>query len=129
MSAHGSGSMLFQCASEKNQCIESVSFWCGSGSASGMIDPVLDLDQCFFVVIFSLLFAYIKQNLFNKNLYFYNFGWFVCEFITIFFGTRIQINVSWCGSGQIIRIRPDSDPKHCLNESSINCFLVDPVTS
>ena len=39
-----------------------------------MIDPVLDLDQCFFVVIFSLLFAYIKQNLFNKNLYFYNFG-------------------------------------------------------
>ena len=30
------------------------------------------------------------------------------------FGTRIQINVSWygSGSGQMIRIRPDPDPKH-----------------
>ena len=31
-----------------------------------------------------------------------------------FFGTRIQINISWygSGSGQMIRIRPDPDPKH-----------------
>ena len=72
--------------------------------------------RCFFVVlILSLLFAYIKQNkwFLFKKLYFYNFGWFVCEFITII--TRIQINVSGSGSGQMIRIRPnpDPDPKHC----------------
>ena len=37
-------------------------------------------------------------------------------FITIFFATRIQINVSWfgSGSGQMIRIEPDPNPKHWL---------------
>ena len=43
-----------------------------------------------------------------------------------FFGTRIQINVSWygSGSGQMIRIRPnpdpDPDPKHCLKVSFLH---------
>ena len=47
------------------------------------------------------------SDFFKKKLYFYNFGWFVCEFIRTFFGTRIQINVSWSGSGSgpMIRIR------------------------
>ena len=36
------------------------------------------------------------------------------KIITIFFATRIRINVSWSGSGssQMIRIQPD--PKHCM---------------
>ena len=39
----------------------------------------------------------------------------------LFFATRIQINVSWSGSGsksgpgQMIRIQQDPDPKHCYH--------------
>ena len=57
-----------------------------------------------FVVILSLLFAYIKQN---KKIYFYNFGLFVREFITIFFRylDPDQRFLKW------IRIPPnDTDP-------------------
>ena len=38
----------------------------------------------------------------------------------LFFATRIEINVSWSGSGtgQMIRIKPD--PKHCLKENEGN---------
>ena len=42
--------------------------------------------------------------------------WLICMpvYHDFFFGTRIKINVSWCGfgSGLMIRIRPDPDPKH-----------------
>ena len=60
-------------------------------------------NDVFFVIILSLLFAYMKQN----KWFLHNFGWFVCEFITIFFwypdpDPRFLMR---------IRIRPnDTDP-------------------
>ena len=58
-----------------------------------------------------------KKGDFSTKIYSYNFGWFLCEFITIVFvTTRIRIHVSWSGSGsgQMIRIRPDPESKHWL---------------
>ena len=69
----------------------------------------------------TLLFMCIKQKRdLKKKIYSYNFGWFLCEFITIFFATGIRFHVAWSGSGsgprQMIWIRPDPDPdpKHCF---------------
>ena len=58
-----------------------------------------------FFVILSLLFTYIKQNkrFCFKKLYSYNFGWFLYEFITIYFllpGSRSKFP----------EVDPDPDP-------------------
>ena len=67
----------------------------------------------------SLLFAYIKQNKWFFLFYSYNFGLIcVCEFITIFFANRIQINVS--------------HPNHCtvnINNQKSNIIIFSALRS
>ena len=54
-----------------------------------------------------------KWFLEEEKLYSYNFGWFLCEFITrIIFATRIHVSWNGSGSGQTIQIQPD--PKHWM---------------
>ena len=52
-----------------------------------------------------------------NNTFTNHFDLFIPWFWLIFGATRIHINVSWYGSGsdQMIRIRPDPDPKRCLS--------------
>ena len=85
----------------------------------------------FLVVILSLLFVYIKQNewfLKKKNYFFIILVDLYASLSRFCFGTRIQINVSWYGSGQMIRIRPDPDPKHWIpgtRYSALKQFTLD----
>ena len=78
----------------------------GSGSNSNLLiffcKRYNTHNDVFFLLFMSLLFTYI-----NKITDSYNLGWFLCEFIAIFFATRIRIKVSWSGSGsgQMKRIR------------------------
>ena len=81
----------------------------------------LKLITMFFCCNFSLIFAYIKQNQrlpLKKKIIFYNFGWFVCELITIFFwypdpDQRFLMR---------IRILPnDTDPTGSGSETLISC--------
>ena len=113
------------------QCFGSASFWCGS-RFSGVririrvrfrIRPKIEQSPIFFFLIFfckrykTNFFCNFEliihvcilnkiSNFFFFKLYSYNFGWFLCEFVRIFFATRIRINVFWLrsGSGQMIRI-------------------------
>ena len=39
-----------------------------------------------------------------------------------FFATRIRINVSW--SGQMIRIQPHQNPKHCFEDFKLGCDAI-----
>ena len=110
----------------------SASFWCGSGSGSAFVstdldpgpvpDPTLNrMNSNFFLPNFFsakgnfelIIHVHIlnKKRDFFKNKYSYNFGWFACEFFTIFFATRIRTfpevdldPAKWYGSNRI-RIR------------------------
>ena len=66
-----------------------------------LIFSVKDVRPCFFLSFMSLLSMCIKQKVISKKMYSYNFGWFLCEFITIFFAFRIRNHVSWSGTGWI----------------------------
>ena len=64
----------------------------------------------FLLSFISLLLMCIQQkNYFLKKIIFYNFGWFLCVFITIFLlpgsGSTFSRSGSGLGSGQMIRIR------------------------
>ena len=66
------------------------------------------------------------SDAFKKNYIFIILVDLYASLSRFFFGTRIQINVSWYGSGsdQMIRIRPDPDPKHCNLQLHIVEFRV-----